>query len=372
MAAPVIASRSSDKTGNTSDGIVFVYSTDGPSGIVAGELLVAEVSAARAGSPGTVPDIPTPAGWDLWVTGEGVVASAQRNTRVSFFRRIAQAGDTGVTFTATPADTGFGMTAKVSRITGADTAAPDAGNAAATGVSGTAISAPSVTTPEADCLILCGVGSCTSAVAAWTKPGALTEECNFGTDPGEANNLACGSKVQATAGATGAQEFTSAATGSLAAVTIAIAPTTDVTGQVGLATNPHTAQAFGKQKVRSFGQPEETDLSQAMAVQRRKAFLQALESDEAVSIVFERVLSQILETDAALAFRVQKLRTLLQAEETSLAQLFSRARLQSVGLANETDVAFLIDEVLRRMNYINRLDIILTVPELPEIIIGDV
>lgn len=227
MAAPVIATVSSNKTGNTNTDITVTYASDGPSGISAGDLLVGEVSACGANFAGGAPAIATPAGWTLWVSALGAITPGEGWTRTSVFYRIAQAGDTGVTFTATPNHAALGMTAKVARVTGHDPSLFAHQSAAAAGVNGTAISAPSVTTTVDDCLILCAVsadGSVTATVT-FSPPGTLSEQWDFGADPGgRHNSQTCATKTQAAAGATGAQAFTASESTSLAAVTVAIAP----------------------------------------------------------------------------------------------------------------------------------------------------
>lgn len=232
MAAPVIAAVSSDKTGNTSTDITVTYAADGPSGISAGALLVAEVSATNA-SATVVPTIDTPADWDLWVSGPGPASgSSGLQTRVSVFTRIAQAGDTGVTFTASPNALTWGMTVKVARISGHDPTLYAHKFAAAVGVDGTSIDAPAVTTTIADCLIIGCAARARQSVAGWIS-GTWAEQWDFGTDPGSANEQTAASKTQAAAGSTGTNTFTTPTAGSLAAVTVAIAPATPEQGEWG-------------------------------------------------------------------------------------------------------------------------------------------
>lgn len=224
MAAPVIAAVSSNKTGNTLTDITVVYATDGPSGIAAGNLLVAEVSATSSNFTGGQPAIATPSGWTLWASSLGAqFGGAESFSRTSIFYRIAQAGDTGVTFTATPNSANNGMSVKIARITGHDPTLFAHQSAAATGVTTATIDAPSVTTTVADCLVWCGAGNGGSNVT-FTSPATLTEQWDFGSDPGQQNYQTCGIKTQASAGATGAQTFTATASGSKSAVTVAIAP----------------------------------------------------------------------------------------------------------------------------------------------------
>jgi hypothetical protein len=222
MTAPVIASVSSSKTGNPSTDITVTFSADGPSTPNAnnapnvGDVYVAHVNSVAALGFNAV--LGATAGWTVYKSEEGRV-------NVAYFVKVMDGTETGATFLASPSDTATGMTCKVARITGAHATPVNASNVGQSrGINVTTYDVLGVTTTVDDCLVLYGVGAQSGAVRTFTSPGALTEQWDFGTDPGDAAMQTTGSKTQAAAGATGTQQFSLSGTATTIGVCIAIAP----------------------------------------------------------------------------------------------------------------------------------------------------
>lgn len=197
MAAPVIASASSNKTGNPLTDITFTYITDGPSGLTVGDLQLAQIGVNGAA---TDPTIPTPTDWTLVARTLGNDGSNHVGQAIFWRLYNGQASDV---FTATPDSSTVGMTAKMVRITGHDAANP-INNVAITPVGSAAdpYTIFGVSTLRDECLVF--FFYCAASAAGVTSSFSVgTEQWDFGIDPGNASSLSASSFVKTTAGSTG-------------------------------------------------------------------------------------------------------------------------------------------------------------------------
>ncbi len=212
MTAPVIATEGVDTTGNTLSDLTLAV----PSGTVNGELLIAVIASA-----GKAADNDTHASWTLINKTRINLDDVGSDVALSLFRRIAASEPADYAFTSPVDLSSAGMTGKMLRITGHDPTTPI--NAAGESAEDTdSTTAPSVLTTVANCLVVCVVATTSTSIQTATTPGTLTEEWDFGGDPGQASSQVGATKIQAAIGNTGAEAFTIA--GSSVAQTIAIAP----------------------------------------------------------------------------------------------------------------------------------------------------
>lgn len=219
----------------SSASIVIPY----PSGIVAGELLLAQGIFAG----GVVPDAP-PTGWTL-----AADADPGANISGAVWYRVADGTETGsVTFTSP--NTANRATGHMQRWSGVDTTTPlDVAGVVGT-ATGTSVTAPSMTTVNDGAMLIYSVGVHASTSADITTPAGYTQVAN---STGTGRRLVVFDKSQTTAGATGTQAFdqTSAVALEMFAIGIALRPgaggggggtsPTLVSRIVGIPTSPSTS-----------------------------------------------------------------------------------------------------------------------------------
>lgn len=218
MAAPVIASSSVDKTGNTLTDLTFTYGADGPSGIAAGNLLLLIGTCVKATTAATLSAA-------LFTPIRHVQAAAGTNRgTVGAWWKTAGAAETTQNLLSDGNVATDGFVGKMYRITGQHPTTPiNASNEIDTATDNAAI--PGVTTTVNECLVFYISGTGSGSTNTWTWDAGVTEDADFGTDPGLSANMTIATKVQAVAGATG--NIISTPSGGIAnkeGICIAIAP----------------------------------------------------------------------------------------------------------------------------------------------------
>lgn len=218
MTAPAIATVSSNMTSTGFNDITVTYASDGPSGIAAGDLLLALVAVNGEGS---TPVFTTPGGWTK--REETIRTTGSARIGAAVFWKIAGASETSVQFVVFPNALTSGLTAKVVRITGVDPTTPINASVATADSGNDPYSITGVTTTVNDCLVFYLVGG--SSLPTRTYTFSLgTEQWDFATDPGGAVTQAASTLVQAVAGATGTETADPSAATTSAGFCVAIAP----------------------------------------------------------------------------------------------------------------------------------------------------
>lgn len=185
-----------------------------PSGTAANDQILLTVTL-----PGNQSIKSTPSGYTLVGTySSGTGAS---NVQLAVYRRTAQTGDTSVTITFSKT---FAKAATVTVYRGVNPVTPiDANTGAPPTVSGTTITAPSLTTTKPNDELVFADGAESSTAGTWTAPSQMTTAQN---NPAGAPTIAASIADQTltAAGATGTRTATYSTTGSLAAAVIALQP----------------------------------------------------------------------------------------------------------------------------------------------------
>lgn len=192
-----------------------------PAGTVDGDLLIAQINTANTQTITAVPS-----GWLLIGT-----ATAAAQTRTHYYWKIAASEPATWTWTRSAAVNRMG--AQVHRVTGHHATAPIAAfSLAGDAASGSTITAPGITTPSNDCLLLLLAGVHT-VTATKTGATAMTERVDAivyqGSGVDDIGNYAA-TQDMLTAGATGDKTVTLDAAGRWAVALLAIRDASAVVG----------------------------------------------------------------------------------------------------------------------------------------------
>lgn len=226
MAAPVIASSTAVKKGETSTDLLFTYAVDGPSGLTAGELIVIETSACGASAVAFA----TPTDWNAIQSSASSTGSVFSGCTA--FWRYYDAAELTVALTATPNSATSGFVAIIHRITGAHASVPINTSSTTTGSAGNvaSLTITGVTTTVNECLVffLAGAAATGGRTETWTGPSEIFDDL---FDPGSASSFSAATLVQTTAGATGTALATPSASCNMTGICFAIAPPSVVTAR---------------------------------------------------------------------------------------------------------------------------------------------
>lgn len=290
MPAPSIQSQSADATG-TADATGCTVSV--PSGTQDGDLLYAMVAACRvAGSSVT---ITPPAGWTLVDTAE-VTEGGSRRINHRTYRRIASSEPASYTWTGDGSSTNS-LIGKMFRITGHHPTTPINGSDDNLGT-GTSVSGGPVTTTVNDCLLIASAATAHNNTFTFTPPSGMSEEFDFGYDPGAATSMTGATVTQAVAGSTGVKAFTiSGSPDSSGGILVAIAPdpgSTDVNQVV----ETSTAQALTAVKTEPVGQATQAHTAHSITHGNIGVVDTAFEVSEALGVHAHRVLLAVEMSEA--------------------------------------------------------------------------
>jgi hypothetical protein len=185
---PTHVGSSSNSTGTTT------LSLSKPAGVASGDMMLVAIYTGDAASASITP----PSGWTELRT-----YAPNSFFRFSVFYRVAGASE-GASYSFTVGD--VDTVGAISAYRGGETGAP--ASTISTGLSGTSLAAPSITTTEANTMIISIVGGDEGAASAksWTPPSGVTERSDryLGS-----LSLAVGDFTQASAGATGTKTWIS-------------------------------------------------------------------------------------------------------------------------------------------------------------------
>lgn len=216
MTVPSVAASSADSTGNTNGELTI----SNPSGTILGSLLVLLATQYNAGADpvfGTITD------WTKEV--ECIETSGSDRSGSALYWRYADGVATNVTTVTSPNNNAFGLCGKVLRIADAHASAPMHKKQASTGAAisaGSPFTLVGLTTTVADCLILGLVGTSGASTLTATWSAGITEQGDFGTDPGGASSLTWATATQASAGAFANKTVTPSGSGHGSGVMVAI------------------------------------------------------------------------------------------------------------------------------------------------------
>jgi hypothetical protein len=240
MAAPTVRS-TSGAYGNINGGVAFSTIAALPT-IASGDLLVLWVETAAEA-------FTIPTGWtEISSSPQSIgTAAGASSTRLTICTKTADGSDD-----PTMADSGNHTIAGMASIThggGTPTVHVTAGD---TGASDTAVTFPSVTTTEADCLILNLVTNVQDTsgglVSGWTNSNlaGFAELWDNNTTNGNGGGIGVGSGTLASAGSTGSSTATLSMSSPQARITLAIAPPASggTTSSVTAAAITHTGQSI--------------------------------------------------------------------------------------------------------------------------------
>ena len=222
--AAVLQTVSAVTTGGALASNVVTFSTNGPSGLNAGDYMVGAVC-VNAGA--VTPTSATPSGWTL--LAGGAAASGSNRGGLWVYGRYFQAGDTGVTFASGAADWTAGSAAFVARISDTHVVNAILGTPTYTAWSGAALTSGgtfsvagqgALGTTAVLCLEIVGYTGGTGATD-FTPPSPFVEQLDGGTTATSTRRIEMASVVINT-GTLGSAAYTYAGTPLAAGVSLAI------------------------------------------------------------------------------------------------------------------------------------------------------
>lgn len=198
----------------TSTGIAVPY----PSGIVSGEILLAQISFSQE----VISTVP-PAGWNLAMDHQNATANTMSQ---AMFWKLATGSETGtVTFDGDPADLQDGrITGRMTRWSGVDTTNPIDVVGAKVGGTGTSIPLTSVTTVTDGAVMIYQITQNSTTATISTLSGTTKYGANTGGTVGRVQHTAY--ELRATAGATGTRTWTSNTSTQYGGISLALRPST--------------------------------------------------------------------------------------------------------------------------------------------------
>lgn len=296
-----------------------------------GDLMVASIVTGTG--TGT---LTAPTGWTL-------IDELTYNSRsLHAFRKTWSTGDsTSYTWTVSATDALSGV---IGRITGQSATAPINASAIQGNASSTNLTAPGITTTQADCLLL-AIWGIDGASQNQTPPLGMTERWDSG-----APDQAGATEVITAAKSTGTRVATvgSAVPSRCALIAIAPAPA-GITVTIGQVVETSTPQSIARLKTRSLGQVVESDSGQSISRFKTRAISQVLEGDTATALARLKVRSigRVAETDSSQPIGRSKVRALVAVSETDAARTLAAAKSRTLTQVTESDSALGLDRLKR-------------------------